>query len=117
MDRQRILRLSLRAVLSVVGFLAWTPSILHRCDRQSVWFDLPMLICFLVVIPTWATRAGSASGHLSLRTVGAVVLMIGLQVSYSSWVHSDYFPTRLLFPPPHEHETRHPNRVPASKKG
>ena len=114
MDTRPKLRSFIGGVPMVVGFLVWIASQSHGCGLKSLWLELPMLLCFLIVIPAWATRPSGLFGPFILRNVGAVVLVIGLQAGYLSWLHSDYFPRWLLFPRPRIND-RTPNHSAAGK--
>jgi hypothetical protein len=114
MDSHRKTRSVLGGVVIAVGFLTWMLSQMHGCDLKSLWIEFPMLLGFLVVVPAWARGAGTLR-RLILRSVGAVILVMGLEMGYLSWLHSDYFPRWLLFPKPRIHH-RAPNQGAAANR-
>jgi hypothetical protein len=93
--------------MMAMGFLVWMFTQIHGCDLKSLWIEIPMLLCLVIIVPGWTQGAGTRSSNF-LRSIGAIVVMIGLAMSYLSWLHSDCFPKWLLFPKPRIHH-RVPN--------
>jgi hypothetical protein len=94
------MRSAVVGVATALVFLAWLLSQMHGCDLSSWWLEFPMLLCFITILPSWARRAPGL-GHLVLRSVVIVALVIGLEMAYLSWLHSGYFPRWLLLPRGH----------------
>jgi hypothetical protein len=96
----------------VFMLLVWLLSGMHGCDLHSLWIELPMLFCFLVVLPFW-TRRGTTLGQMVLRSVAIVVFAVLLEWGYLSLLHSGHFPRWLLLPRPRI-EGGIPEREPAA---
>src|SRR5688572_19729324 len=109
MDDHHKTRSILGGVVVAVGFLASMLSLMHLCDLQSLWIEIPMLLCFVILVPAWV-RGASTPRLLIMRFVGAVLFIVALEIGYLSWLHSNYFPSLLLFPKPRIHH-RMPNRA------
>jgi hypothetical protein len=100
--------------MMAIGFLVWMFTQIHGCDLKSLWIEIPMLLCLVIIVPGWTQGASARSSNI-LRSIGAVVIMIGLAMSYLSWLHSDCFPKWLLFPKPRIHH-RVPNNGAAANR-
>jgi hypothetical protein len=70
-------------------------SLLHLCDLNSLWLQLPMMGVSVVLLPLWIHRS-SRPGQRMVRWLVSVVAALSLQVGYVFWVHSDTFPQWLL---------------------
>jgi hypothetical protein len=102
MDNNRKLSSVGAGVVMVVAFLSWMLSQMHGCDSKSLLIEFLMLLSFMIAVPAWVRKA-SALRSVILRCVAAIVLVIGLEMGYLTWLHSDYFPKWLLFPKPRIH--------------
>ena len=87
----------LGVVVMVFGFLTWILCQNHGCRLMSLWIEIPMLLSFLAVVPAWVSCA-SGFRRAVVRSFGAILIIVGVQSSYLTLLHSDYFPKWLLFP-------------------
>ena len=101
------IRSAVVGIATVLLFLFWMMTMMHCCDLMSLWIEIPMGLCYLLILPN-VIRQASSLGRVILRAVIVVILAFGLVLGYLSWLHSDYFPRWLLFPRPRIHH-RAPN--------
>jgi hypothetical protein len=95
----------------IVSLFVW----MHGCDLSSLWIEVPLLVCLLLILPGWARRATSI-GSLVPRSALTVIVALGLIMGYLSLLHSDHFPRWLLFPKSRMHR-RVPKKPPAGNAG
>jgi hypothetical protein len=81
--------------LLVVGLTMVYGDTQHLCHLQSPLVEIPLLIGVALACYLWAARAAT-SGQAWRRTGLAFLLAIAIEISYLTWLHSDFFPRALL---------------------
>jgi hypothetical protein len=83
--------------LMAVGLLMVYGDIGHLCHLQSIVVEVPLLVGVVLACYLW-TACAKTSSQAWLRTGLAIVLALAIEMAYLTWLHSDFFPSVLLFP-------------------
>ena len=78
--------------------IAWL-YVSHMCGRACRWMEFPLMAASVIVPLGWIGRAASAR-QAGWRLLLSAVVSFAVMSAYVAWLHSDYFPSSFLHPPP-----------------
>jgi hypothetical protein len=83
--------------LVAVGLLIVYCDTQHLCHLQSIVIEVPLLVVVVWACYHW-TACAKTSGQAWVRTGLALALALAIEMTYLTWLHSDFFPRALLSP-------------------